>query len=180
MRLATGCPGLTVHRFEPAADELTFIRGMCVTNPARTAFDLGRRADRTEALVRCDMLAHTTGLTARDVMPLLDRYRGAPGSVQLREVLDLMDNGAESPPETRTRLALIDAGLRRPQTQIRVRDATSYLVARIDMGYEEFRSALSTTVTGTGRTPSVARPMWSVGSRWPNSAGRSSTSPPTC
>ena len=139
MRLATGCPGLTVHRFEPAADELTFIRRMSVTNPARTAFDLGRRTDRTEALVRCDMLAHATGLTALDVMPLLDRYRGAPGSVQLREVLDLMDDGAESPPETRTRLALIDAGLRRPQTQIRVRDATSYLVARIDMGYEEFK-----------------------------------------
>lgn len=54
-------------------------------------------------------------------------------------MLSLVDGGAESPQETRTRLALIDAGLPRPQTQIRVLDEYGDFVARIDMGYEDLR-----------------------------------------
>ena len=48
-------------------------------------------------------------------------------------MIDVMDGGAESPQETRTRLVLVDAGLPRPRTQIVVDDW------RIDMGYEEFK-----------------------------------------
>lgn len=44
-----------------------------------------------------------------------------------------MDCGAESPQETRTRLILVDAGLKRPRTQIAVGKW------RIDMGYDEFK-----------------------------------------
>ena len=39
------------------------------------------------------------------------RHRGVRGLVQLREVLELADYGAESPQETRTRLVLTFAGL---------------------------------------------------------------------
>ena len=59
--------------------------------------------------------------------------------VQLRQVLTVMDGGAESPQETRTRLVLLDAGLRKPQTQIEVYDEGGYPFARIDMGYGQFR-----------------------------------------
>ena len=59
--------------------------------------------------------------------------------MQLRRVLEVTDGGAESPQETRTRLVLLDGGLRRPQTQIIVRDEGGYPFARIDMGYEEFK-----------------------------------------
>jgi very-short-patch-repair endonuclease len=52
---------------------------------------------------------------------------------QLREVVRLMDRGAESAQGTRTRLVLVDAGLPRPQTQISVG------AWRIDMGWEEFK-----------------------------------------
>ena len=54
-------------------------------------------------------------------------------------MLPLVDGGAESPQETRTRLALIDAGLPRPQTQIGVFDDYGDFVGRIDMGYEDLR-----------------------------------------
>lgn len=62
--------------------------------------------------------------------------------VQLRRVLDLVDGGAESPQETRTRLVLVEAGLPKPQTQIRVRDAFGEVFARVDMGYEAFKVAV--------------------------------------
>lgn len=57
---------------------------------------------------------------------------------QLRRVLALVDAGAESPQETRTRLALIAGGLPRPQTQIMVQDDWGRVLARIDMGWKEW------------------------------------------
>jgi hypothetical protein len=70
---------------------------------------------------------------------LIPRHRWIRGLVQLREVLERMDGCAESPQETRTRLALVDAGLPKPPTQIVVRDDFGETVARIDMGYREFK-----------------------------------------
>lgn len=132
--------GILIHRDELLADETRLIRGIRATTPARTAFDLGRRGRREQALVDVDALANATRLLSSDVVPLLDRHRGVRGLVQLREVIDLMDRGAESPQETRTRLLLIDAGLPRPQTQIVVEgDFGDRAFVRIDMGYEEFK-----------------------------------------
>jgi hypothetical protein len=128
--------GIVIHRDELWDDEICIVRGMPVTTPARTAFDLGRRKGKTTAVIRLDALANATKLKAVGVDDLADRHCGSRGLVQLRQVLDLMDGGAESPQETRTRLVLIDAGLPRPQTQIVVCDDFGDPFARIDMGYE--------------------------------------------
>ena len=126
-------PGIVVHRDTLRDDEISDIRGIDVTTPARTAFDLGRRKGLLSAVIRVDALAHQTGVTARDIDPLIARHRGVRGLVQLRTVIALMDGGAESPQETRTRLVLMKAGLPAPRTQIRVHRY------RVDMGYEEFK-----------------------------------------
>ncbi len=128
--------GIVIHRDELASDEVTRIHGVGVTTLERTAFDLGRRRGRTRALIRVDALANANRLKRADVQSLIKTHRGVRGLVQLREVLDLMDGGSESPQETRTRLLLIDAGLPRPRTQICVGRW------RIDMGYEEFKVAI--------------------------------------
>ncbi|MED5815584.1 hypothetical protein VST63_24760 [Mycolicibacterium sp. 050232] len=132
--------GILVHRDELDADETRLFTGLPVTTPARTAFDLGRRPGRDEAVIQVDALSQATRLCAADIAPLLERHPGARGLVQLRKVLDLMDEGAESPQETRTRLVLIDAGLPKPQTQIVVRgNFGARRSARIDMGYSQFK-----------------------------------------
>lgn len=132
--------GIVIHRDELFDDEAGLVRGIPATTPARTAFDLGRRGRRTPAVVQVDALANATKLEKSDVQPLIERHRGVRGLVQLREVLDLMDCGAESPQETRTRLVLIDAGLPRPQTQIVVYgNFSGRRFAKVDMGYEDFR-----------------------------------------
>jgi hypothetical protein len=138
--------GIVVHRESLRDEEVCELRRMPTTTIERTAFDLGRRTfglgtrkGREEALIRVDALANATGLAPAGVQPLVDSHRGARGLVQLREVIELMDGGAESPQETRTRLLLIDAGLRRPQTQIDVLDSSGYPFARIDMGWDEYR-----------------------------------------
>lgn len=57
----------------------------------------------------------------------------------MREVLDLVDGGAESPQETRVRLLLIRAGLPRPVTQVPITSAPGKVIRRIDMGWPEYR-----------------------------------------
>ncbi|MBS4729570.1 hypothetical protein MSM1_14875 [Mycobacterium sp. SM1] len=132
-------PPLIITREERLlAGETTAVDGIAVTCPARTAFDLGRRPGLPTAVIRIDALARATGLTLDDVQPLIGAHRGARGMKQLRRALPLVDAGAESPQETRTRLALIAGGLPRPQTQIVVHDDWGRVLARIDMGWEEW------------------------------------------
>lgn len=130
--------GIIVHRERLRDEERGTVGEVPVTTLERTVFDLGRRKGFEEAVIRVDALSNASGIGPSLVQPLVESHRGARGLVQLREVLDVMDGGAESPQETRTRLLLVDAGLRRPQTQIEVADGSGYPFARIDMGWEEY------------------------------------------
>lgn len=118
------------------------IEGFRVTTPARTAFDLGRRLPRESALITLDALCAATGLAAQQVNELCDIHSGARGITKLRAVLPLVDSGAESPQETRTRLLLIDGGLPRPETQIVVRDNYGSFIARVDLGWKQWKVAV--------------------------------------
>jgi hypothetical protein len=133
-------PPLIVTRNETLLPgETTQVVGVPVTSPARTAFDLGRHAGPVSAVIAIDSLAKATALTVDGVGALIDAHRGARGIKQLRQVLGLVDAGAESPQETKTRLAIIAAGLPKPQTQLVVRNEWGAVLARIDMGWEHWR-----------------------------------------
>lgn len=136
---ACATAGIVIHREALLADESCVVRGVAATTPARTAFDLGRRAGLTAAVIHVDALANVTGLTPAEVRAVAERHPGARGLVQLRQVVELMDDGAESPQESRTRLLLIRSGLRQPETQIVVNDEFGYPFARIDMGWTEWK-----------------------------------------
>lgn len=131
--------GLLIRREKLLDDEICVVRGIPVTTPARTAFDLGRRKGLRTAIIRLDALANATNLQPEHIGAVTTSHRGLRGLVQLRRAVELMDGGAESPQETRTRLLLVDAGLPKPQTQIVVRDSFGYPLARVDMGYEEWK-----------------------------------------
>lgn len=130
--------GIIIHSDELRPAEITQVRGIGTTSPARTAFDLGRRTGITTAVIRVDALLQAADLTIAAVRSLLVHHRGVRGIRQLRSVLDLADEGAESPQETRLRLVLTGAGLRPTATQINVYDEYS-LVGRLDMGYPEWK-----------------------------------------
>jgi hypothetical protein len=131
--------GIVIHRDELWDDEVGSTHGIPTTTPARTAFDLGRRKGLIRTITHVDALANATNLKAVDVEALIPRHPGVRGVVQLRQVLRLMDGGAESPQETRTRLLLVRSGLPKPETQIVVMDSFNYPFARIDMGYRELK-----------------------------------------
>ena len=131
--------GIVIYRGRLRDDESCLVRGIPATTPARTAFDLGRRDRLETAVIGVDALANATGLKPDDVKCLAGNHRGARGTVHLRRVVELMDGGAESPQETRTRLLLIAADFPKPETQIVVVDEYGSFCGRIDMGWREWR-----------------------------------------
>ncbi|MGH3676151.1 MAG: DUF559 domain-containing protein [Mycobacterium sp.] len=133
--------GLIPRTERLADDEVTRIAGLPATTRVRTAFDLGRHLDRPQALARLDALMWNQFFSIDEVLALAERYPRARGVRQLRELLPLVDGGAESPRESQIRLRLHDAGFRRPETQIPVL-VGSRPVAFLDMGWPDFKVAV--------------------------------------
>jgi hypothetical protein len=134
--------GLIPRTERVADDEITRVAGLPVTTRVRTAFDLGRHLDRPEALARMDALMWNQRFSIDEVLALVKRYPRARGVRQLRELLPLVDGGAESPRESRIRLLLHDAGFPRPETQVPVLAGTTRPVAFLDMGWRDFMVAV--------------------------------------
>ncbi|MBU9763519.1 hypothetical protein FR943_06635 [Mycobacterium sp. TNTM28] len=133
-------PGIIVREERIRPDEVCQIGDFSVTTPLRTALDLARFLPRDAAVAHLDALAIATGVEAGPVLELAGRYRGLRGIRSARTALDLMDPGGQSPRETWLRLLLIDAGFRRPRTQIRVTDG--FNEAFLDMGYDDVKVGL--------------------------------------
>ncbi len=134
--------GIVTWSDHVSPDEIQLVRGIPVTAPARTAFDLASRYPLRKAVAAIDALARATRLNTVDVEPLLDRHKGHRNIRRVREVLTLVDPGAESPQETWLRLLVIEAGYPPPQTQIPVYGPYGELVGIVDMGWQEIKLAL--------------------------------------
>jgi hypothetical protein len=162
-------PGLLIHRGTATGADLTVVGDLRVTSPLRTAWDLARRLPLVEAVVVVDALAGGVrgggsgvaggdpaagtgavtggGAVAGGFAPaeLLARRAaepGARGSRRLVEAVALADPRAESPPETRLRVALIRAGLPRPEVQFPVLDEYGFELARADLAYPAAKLAI--------------------------------------
>jgi hypothetical protein len=133
--------GVMTRRDVLIDDEVQMLTGRAVTTAQRTAFDIGRRGSVLAAVARLDALAKATGLQVDDVAELAGRHRGARGLRHLETVLDLVDEGAQSPKETWLRLVLIQAGFPRPQTQIPVLGPDGMPMYYLDVGWEDLRIA---------------------------------------
>jgi very-short-patch-repair endonuclease len=110
-------PGLVIRSDVLAADEVCTVGGVRLTTGARTAHDLARRPPRVLAVVAVDALSRQCGFAPGDLIDIDRRHLGGRGSRQLAEVVVLADPSAESPMETRIRLALHDGGLPPPVLQ---------------------------------------------------------------
>ncbi|KZE88744.1 endonuclease domain-containing protein [Microbacterium sp. TNHR37B] len=130
-------PGVVGHRLSRLTDDLTLRHGLPVTAPATTWALLGAALAIDPLIIAADHL-----LTARLVD--LDELRdavvpGARGAVRLREALDAVRVGSESPRETETRLLLVRAGLPEPALNWSLHDDDGRFVARLDLAYPSYR-----------------------------------------
>jgi len=130
---------MVVRRYKLTDDDVCLAKSMRVTTAARTAFDLGRRLPLEDGVRHLDALLNATHIEPGDVDAVARRHHGLRGLRQLRQTLDLVDGGAESPYQSLTRLELIRNGFPRPATQIPVYAERGRLFARVDIGWPEYR-----------------------------------------
>lgn len=129
-------PGLVFRRDTLAPDEIVEVDGVRVTSAARTAFDLGRETPIVHAILGVDALRHACEVTLDDIRAVASRHLGAQRRGQLSEVLCRSTHLADSPMESRIRVAIEDAGLPLPVLQYKV---GPYF---LDMGYPERKIAV--------------------------------------
>ena len=116
------------------------VRGVRCLRPARAVVDLLRRLPLAEAVVVADAAQRAELEGVGDLGDELLLHVGLRGVLRAGRALDLSDARAESPPESRLRLALVLAGLRPvPQHEVRV---GGRLLARVDLAFPELRVAI--------------------------------------
>ncbi len=118
-----------------AADEHEDVYGFELTTHIRTAFDLARRSPFDAAVEVTDGLCNMGRCDPSLMRELITRHPGVRGLHGLDHVLELADQGAESPWETKTRLLLVGAGFPRPQTQYVLLDERGRHFSRVDMAW---------------------------------------------
>jgi very-short-patch-repair endonuclease len=132
--------GLRTYDLALDPDELECVDALPVTTPRRTAFDIGCRQPKILAITQLDALMRATGLRVDEVSEVAAGHRGTRGLRKLEAALACVDAGSQSPKETWLRLLLVNAGLPRPITQIRV-DAGNQ-VYYLDMGWPDLMVAV--------------------------------------
>ncbi|MGY1704067.1 type IV toxin-antitoxin system AbiEi family antitoxin domain-containing protein [Geodermatophilus sp. SYSU D00697] len=114
---------------------------LAVTGAARTLVDCAREWSLVDAVVAIDAALHARLVRRTDVASTVLAQTHWVGIGEAARAVDLADGRAESPLETRGRLALMAAGLPRPELQVELRGARGF-VARVDAWYEDAAVAI--------------------------------------
>jgi hypothetical protein len=133
-------------------DEVVELDGARLTSPARTWLDLASVLGVDELVVAGDFLVcghgpefpvpHDALCSIPELRAMVARHPGSRGVRKARAAVELIRVGADSPPETRLRLALIRAGLPEPALNEVVWGAAGAPVMWPDAAYPEWRIAL--------------------------------------
>jgi hypothetical protein len=127
---------LHVHTVGLDADEIVEVDGIAVTSVPRTLADLARTLPFEPALVVADAALHRHRATPAAFAEAVARAAGREGSPPARRVAAAADLRAESPGETRSRVAMARVRLPPPALQHEVPE----LRAVTDFYWEEFRT----------------------------------------
>lgn len=114
--------------------------GLRCLRPVRASADLLRRLPLGEAVVVADAVQHAGLCTARELQDELLLHAGLRGVRRAARAIELSDARAESPPESRLRLALVQAGLS-PVPQFEVHDGGRF-IARVDLAFPQLKIAI--------------------------------------
>ncbi|WP_191089266.1 endonuclease domain-containing protein [Microbacterium radiodurans] len=122
------------------ADDVTEVDGIRATTFERTWVDLGGSVAVPALVAAGDALISRRGprTTAEALARAHAKAGRSRGAVRRAEALTLIDDGAESPRESKLRVLIVRAGLPRPRTNVAIR-AGGRFVARVDMLFPDAR-----------------------------------------
>lgn len=131
---------LHVHAAPLETWEITSVDGVAVTSLPRTLVDVGRHLGFEQAVVVADAALWRKLVTRAELDEALDAARGRPGVPAARRALAFARWGAESVGESRSRVAMLRAGLPEPVLQWVVRTAAGVVLGRADFGWPGLRT----------------------------------------
>jgi hypothetical protein len=144
--------GVRSHRNQLLPSEKVRFRRLNLTSPARTLIDLAsdERLCLEDLVVVSDAIVNRPyqqggridGLdTPAGLAAAVAEAGRIPGIRRARRVIELTRVGADSPQETRVRLALVDAGLPEPGLQVKG-DPLERWSPEADLGYRDLKIAI--------------------------------------
>lgn len=117
---------------------LAYFQGLLITGAARTVVDLARFRPYAEGVAIADAALHLEITTNAQLVAVRDACRSWPGINRASKVIEFADGAAESPLESRSRVAFALGGLPTPTLQavILLRNGRR---ARVDFLWAEWR-----------------------------------------
>jgi hypothetical protein len=144
--------GVTGHRSKLFDDEIVCVDGIYLTTRERTWLDLAETlsvddlvvlADHQVRIPRPELEERTQAYASIDSLrELIGRHPHKRGIRKARHALGQCRTGADSPQETRLRLALVCAGLPEPAVNQPIMDASGKVLHFPDLSYEEYKVAI--------------------------------------
>lgn len=125
-----------LHAATLEPDDITVVGGVLVTSVARAVADIARLLPMELALVPADAALFRRLVTADELDEAVERGAHRRGNTAARRVVEFADGRAESPGETRSRLAMHRAGLPPPVLQHDVCSAGGRWLGRVDFAWE--------------------------------------------
>lgn len=126
-----------VHTAPLHADEIVVVDGVAVTSVARTLVDLARVVPFEQAVVALDAALARELVDGAALAEALLRATGWRGCPAARRAVAFAEPGAASVGESRSRVAILRAGLPRPLLQWEVHDGSGLRIGRTDFGWPE-------------------------------------------
>jgi hypothetical protein len=140
------------HLLTLLPDEVVEYDGVRLTSPARTWLDLASMLNSEELVVAGDSLVCSHGpdfprpreskCSVEDLRAMVARHPGTRGVRKARAALDLIRVGADSQPETKMRLTIVNSGLPEPVLNHVVMGVYGTAVLWPDAAYPAQRVAL--------------------------------------
>jgi predicted transcriptional regulator of viral defense system len=133
--------GYRVAQAAVAADETEPWLEFGAMSVPRTLVDCAREWSLTDGVIAIDAALNEKKATRAELLQAVLRGSHRVGIAQAARALGLSDGRAESPLETRGRLALLASGLPRPELQVEIHDADGF-IGRVDAWYEDAAVAI--------------------------------------
>lgn len=133
--------GATGHELQISEADVLNRAGLRLTTPARTWCDLAAVLDVEDLVAAGDyIIHHRHPLASRaDLEEAVALHPGRRGHGRLLEALALLDDNAESPPESIVRVTIVRAGITGLCANYPVSDARGHVFARADLCFPEHR-----------------------------------------
>jgi hypothetical protein len=133
--------GVCIHHTPVRSACVTERRGLPICTPAHAAWEIARTMPVHDAMEWIDALARRRRLTRANFTNHGVLHPSGRGHRRAATTLNLADPRAESPPESRVRVAFAVARLPAPIPQFTVLDADGYFLARVDFAWPGLRFA---------------------------------------